>query len=271
MVIISNFLKIIKLAFNILMNILQLLSKVTKEIIQKAREHPVKTKVIILLLTLGFCPIVLLRINFITLLYLFSVFLIVTWISKRVINTIIIIAVFLILWIAVEELTKNSLIIHINSIPEEFQEQSKGYTSEIFEKHMIDKINEIHNIANDAQGSIFSSSEDLDIARPAEYSILTQSTLHDIDIKIQEVGLSLNSLSQYIKKEGYFQKIFGYKFCQITGDLTHLNNDTNWIFTIRISNRSNKITSKIEWQGDSTLLKATESIIKEYDLSTLMN
>lgn len=197
---------------------------------------------------------------------------------KTMIDLMVIVILLLLLWFSINELSKDLVVINFSPVSVEFQRIHNGFTNEVCENHLMDSINKINKIAS----SYITQKNELDfgyarlvkvkdeITRSEEMQFLLTTRIQDFDIRIQDVGISINAFFQFLKSKGYFQNIFNYRYAFIGCDITSSGETGVWNLTIRLDNKKTVNSGKVIWKGEETFLEVAKTFLEQYNLDNLI-
>jgi tetratricopeptide (TPR) repeat protein len=217
-----------------------------------------KALITLIVLLLSFYII---KVNSILVICFIVFFLYQLWIRTKVINVIIIASLFILLYITLNELTSDLAIVHINKIPENFVKEYSGYDQEVIENRLIDEIQKVDKIVKSDVQTLPASSE---------YTLGILKKSPNIRLLPYESDLTINRLFQFIKKEGYFQSIFKYKFYLVSGEITRHKMSRKWMLTLRLRSDKQNNVLNIPCERKFLFPLAAEFILKEYDPISLL-
>ena len=152
--------------------------------------------------------------------------------------------------------------IHIEpfEIPHDLENQ--GYSGRVIANKLIDKLNEIGEKSKSSLMKTYgysyrivqsgSSRTEQVISLELEKFVPSWTEKKQLDIEVPGVGISLNSISQFIKG------LFGKKPITVTGEIVRYNNKLIW--TIRVGEKSSKLSEGENL--DDILYQAAEQVYK---------
>jgi tetratricopeptide (TPR) repeat protein len=209
---------------------------------------------------------------------------------KHIIITLLVTGILLFIYF---ELKSNYIPIHFTNVPDDFKNQNHIYDGKMIENNVSAELHKLISsiksnkrniVLNDSNSftigndpdSLFLNNREALIPPDNRYSIYSQEysqKVPDVIITVKEVKISINQLINYFQRNGFFQRIIGYKCCFIEGTIIWSKEKNNWICVISYFQKGNKANNKnveIQWEDISTCKEIAEYILKFYDPITLM-
>jgi tetratricopeptide (TPR) repeat protein len=187
-------------------------------------------------------------------------------IIRKVTNWIIIIAAFLLIALTINELSKNVVIIHSFTVPDQFLQKNSGYSGDVIASHLFDEINKIGFEIKDFERENVPEQVQPEKDR-YDYSINASGSIPEVNF--QQIGFSLSAFYQYIKREGYLKKWFQYQYFTFDGDITWSEKARNWLVTVRLNEEKLRISKTFTWNEETTVRQIAEFLLQYVDLQKM--
>lgn len=189
--------------------------------------------------------------------------------TKRIFLSTIIVAILFVVPFSIFQMKEDVLEIAIHSVSDKFVEE-KHIEKETLESDIAGRINNIKDSTARSMEKTILENNKYSVKKDGEEksTVLASGMLinnpgSEINIKIKDVGISLNSFLRSLKKNGWGKSIFGYKFSSVKGELIWKEEEQKWFLVFYYTEENLCVREAIEW-NDFAPSKFSELALKYF-------
>jgi hypothetical protein len=138
------------------------------------------------------------------------------------------------------EYCRDATVVKVASLPAEFVAVNKGYTSGNFEKQICSRVYAMRNAMEKVH---------VEAKRQAIGFVGFENSLPDVNVKVQDIGFSLDSLLQYVSMSEYFQRLFRYEITLVSCDVVWSESRGTWDASCGSTDEKGSMTARSPGRG----------------------